>query len=95
MVLDQNIDTNTPTGRLLFKLLASIAEFETEIRKERQLDGINMARKKGVRFGRKQKLSDDELANMRQQRKDGVLLRELIDQYKLSKASVYRHLQSA
>ncbi len=54
-----------------------------------------MAREKGVRFGRKQKLSDDEVANMRQQRKDGVLPRELMGQYKLSKASVYRHLQSA
>jgi len=95
IVLDQNIDTNTTTGRLLFNLLASISEFETEIRKERQLDGINMARKKGIRFGRKRKLSDDEVANMRQQRKDGVLIRELMCEYNLSKASVYRHLQSA
>lgn len=37
VVLDQNIDTSTPTGKLLFNVLASIAEFETEIRKERQL----------------------------------------------------------
>ena len=49
VVLDQNIDTNTPTGRLLFNLLASIAEFETEIRKERQLEGIQKAKEKGVK----------------------------------------------
>jgi DNA invertase Pin-like site-specific DNA recombinase len=95
IVLDQNIDTNTSTGRLLFNLLASISEFETEIRKERQLDGINMARDKGVRFGRKPKLTSTEVDEMRQQRHDGLLIRELMDKYNLSKASVYRHLQSA
>jgi len=35
VVLDQNIDTSTPTGKLFFDTLASIAEFEAEIRKER------------------------------------------------------------
>jgi DNA invertase Pin-like site-specific DNA recombinase len=43
IVLDQNIDTSTPTGKLLFNMLASIAEFETEIRKERQMEGIAKA----------------------------------------------------
>jgi len=43
VVLDQHIDTSTPTGKLLFNMLASIAEFETEIRKERQLEGIGKA----------------------------------------------------
>ncbi len=35
VVMDQNIDTSTPTGKLFFDMLASIAEFEAEIRKER------------------------------------------------------------
>jgi DNA invertase Pin-like site-specific DNA recombinase len=39
-VLDQNIDTGDATGRLLFNMLGSIAQFETEIRAERQMDGI-------------------------------------------------------
>jgi len=39
-VLDQNINTSDATGRLLFNMLGAIAEFETEIRSERQLDGI-------------------------------------------------------
>ena len=37
VIIDQAIDTSTATGRLLFNMLASIAEFETEIRKERQM----------------------------------------------------------
>jgi DNA invertase Pin-like site-specific DNA recombinase len=39
-VLDQNINTADATGRLLFNMLGAIAQFETEIRAERQTDGI-------------------------------------------------------
>ena len=40
VVIDQNIDTSTPTGKLLFNMLASIAEFENDIRRERLLAPI-------------------------------------------------------
>ena len=43
-VLDQNIDTEDTTGRLLFNMLGTNAQFETEIRAERQLDGIQKAK---------------------------------------------------
>ena len=92
VVLDQNIDTTTPTGKLLFNMLASIAEFETEIRRERQLEGIEKAKQKGVQFGRKAKLSDDQVLELRQKRADGVLIKELQREFGLSKASVYRLL---
>ena len=45
-VVDQNIDTAAATGRLLFNMLGAIAQFETEIRAERQLDGITKAKEK-------------------------------------------------
>ena len=61
VVLDQNSDTLTSTGKLLFKMLASIAELETEIRKDRQMEDIAKAKEKGVRFGRKSKLSDNQM----------------------------------
>lgn len=53
VVLDQGIDTSTPAGRAMFGMLATFAEFETAIRKERQLEGIAKAKAKGVRFGRR------------------------------------------
>lgn len=92
VVLDQNIDTSTPTGKLLFNVLASIAEFETEIRRERQFDGIQKARENGVQFGRKPKLNEDEVEEMREKRIHGVLIKDLMKEYGLSKASVYRLL---
>ncbi len=93
VVLDQNIDTSTPHGKLLFNMLASIAEFETEIRKERQLEGIEKAKAKGVQFGRKAKLDDDQITELRQKRSEGVLIKDIMAEYKISKASVYRLLE--
>jgi DNA invertase Pin-like site-specific DNA recombinase len=49
---EQNINTTTPTGRLMFNMLAAIAEFETDLRKERQLEGIAKAKAEGRYKGR-------------------------------------------
>ena len=92
VVLDQNIDTSTSTGKLLFNMLAAIAEFESEIRKERQMEGIAKAKEKGVKFGRKAKLKSDEIIEMRRERESGVKISDLMAKYSLSKASIYRLL---
>jgi len=52
VVLDQAIDTTTPSGRLLFHVLASIAEFERDLIRDRVIAGIRRARAQGRRFGR-------------------------------------------
>lgn len=52
VVTEQNIDTTTPTGRLMFNMLAAIAEFETDLRRERQLEGIAKAKLDGRFKGR-------------------------------------------
>jgi DNA invertase Pin-like site-specific DNA recombinase len=62
-VLDQNIDTNSATGRLLFNMLGAIAQFETEIRAERQREGIQKARERGVRFGKRGFYRFGEISN--------------------------------
>lgn len=48
----EGLDLSTPAGRMLANVLASLAQFETEVRSERQLAGIEAAKEKGVRFGR-------------------------------------------
>jgi DNA invertase Pin-like site-specific DNA recombinase len=52
IVTEQSIDTTTPTGRLMFNMLGSIAEFETDLRRERQLEGIAKAKADGKYRGR-------------------------------------------
>ena len=92
-VLDQNINTADATGRLLFNMLGAINQFETEIRAERQIDGINKAKQKGVKFGATKKLTDEQIIEMKRKRVEGVLIKTLMKDYHLSKASVYRYLE--
>ena len=94
-VLDQSIDTTTKEGRLLFSILASLAEFETELRAERTNEGRIAAMERGVKFGAKPKLTEDQIAEMIQKRSQGVLIKDLMTEYKLSKASVYRLMSEA
>ena len=91
-VLDQNIDTGDATGRLLFNMLGAIGQFETEIRTEHQMDGIKKARARGVRFGRNKSLTEKQTAELRRKREQGTLIKTLMKEYGLSKASVYRYL---
>ncbi len=59
------LSTNTPQGKLMLAILAAIAEFETALRAERQAEGIAKAKQKGIRFGRKPKLTDAVRAQIR------------------------------
>jgi DNA invertase Pin-like site-specific DNA recombinase len=52
VALDQAIDTTTPSGRLLFNVLASIAEFERDLIADRVVAGLKRARAQGTRLGR-------------------------------------------
>ena len=51
-ILDMNIDTSSPTGRLMMNLIGSIAQFEREIMLARQREGIAKAKAKGLYRGR-------------------------------------------
>jgi DNA invertase Pin-like site-specific DNA recombinase len=94
-VLDQSINTGDATGRLLFNMLGAIAQFETEIRADRQMDGIEKAKERGVHFGREKRLTGEEIVEMQSKREQGVLIKTLMKDYGLSKASVYRYLSES
>jgi DNA invertase Pin-like site-specific DNA recombinase len=90
---DPSIDTTSRTGKLIMGILALIAEFENDIRHERQMDGIKKARERGVRFGRKRKLTLEKVAEIRELR-EAATVPEIIKRTGLSKASVYRALSA-
>ncbi len=90
VVIEQDIDTTTSTGRLLFGMLGLVAQFETEIRAERQMAGIAKALENGVKFGAKSKLSEEQVVEMVADRNKGMLIRECANKYSLSNDSVYR-----
>jgi DNA invertase Pin-like site-specific DNA recombinase len=62
VVTDQAIDTTTPAGRLLFHVLAAIAEFEHDLIRERVVAGIRRARAQGRHVGRPAKYRVDPAA---------------------------------
>jgi DNA invertase Pin-like site-specific DNA recombinase len=73
-------------------ILALIAEFENDIRRERQMDGIAKAKDRGVKFGRKRELTDDRVEEIRALRQSGETVPAIIQRTGFSKASVYRAL---
>ena len=85
------MDTNTSTGKLLLGVLASIAEFEADIRRERQREGIDRAKAAGVYKGRRPSV---DCAQVRSLREEGVGPSEIARRLKIGRASVYRALSA-
>lgn len=91
VVLNQNIDTSTPTGKLMFTMIGAFAEFERDLIRERCAEGIAKAKEKGVQFGRKRKLTDAKVQQLRADYQSGELSRvELAQKYGVSRATLYR-----
>src|SRR5436190_11492635 len=55
-VLEQGVDTSSAAGRAFYGMSATFAAFETDIRRERQLEGIALAKRKGIYKGGKPRL---------------------------------------
>jgi DNA invertase Pin-like site-specific DNA recombinase len=92
VVDDPSIDTTSRTGKLIMGILALIAEFENDIRRERQMDGIKLALERGTKFGRTPILTPEAVANVKALRGEGTAISEIIRRTGLSKASIYRAL---
>lgn len=90
IVLDQSIDTTTPAGRLTFHLLGAVAEFERDLITERRNEGIEKAKAKGVKFGRREKLSDTQVGELRSAYGAGEKRQELMKRFDISKSTFYR-----
>lgn len=58
--LTENIDTTSPTGKLIFHIFGSLAEFERGLIRERVKAGLDAAKKKGKRFGRPAALNEKD-----------------------------------
>ena len=77
----------------MFHLLGAFAEFENDIRRERQQDGIAKALSKGVKFGRKPALTREQQATIRRMRKrEGFTIAQLMERFQVGRTTVYRAL---
>lgn len=95
-VLDQCIDTGTSEGKLMLHMISAFGEFEADIRAERQRDGIALALRNGVRFGRKAALTDEQKVRIRRLRSsEGYSVEQLQERFHVSRATVYRALSES
>ena len=92
IVLDQGLDTATSAGRLLFNVLGSIAEFESDLIAERTLVGIARGRKAGPKGPRTWDTRTQ--ARAKRLRARGRSIREIAGQLEMSKSTVARMLAS-
>lgn len=91
---DSAVDTTTRTGKLVMGILALIAEFETEIRKERQMEGIAKAKAEGRTGGRPRLLTDETVARVTQLRGDGLSIRKIAAEVGFSKATIQKLIEA-
>lgn len=84
---------DTPMATMLLSLMGAVAEFERSMIRERQLEGIAVAKAKGdVYKGRKPSLTPEQIAELRQRVAAGENKAELARQFGVSRASVYNYL---
>jgi DNA invertase Pin-like site-specific DNA recombinase len=86
------VDTTTSTGKLTLAILGAVAEFETDLRKERQREGIDKAKAAGVYKGRKPSVARDQVAALKA---EGLGATEIAKRLGVGRASVYRVMNEA
>jgi DNA invertase Pin-like site-specific DNA recombinase len=87
---EQPIDTSTAAGKCFLDMLGVFAEFETNLRRERQLEGIARAKAEGVYKGRPASI---DAAQVRAMKAEGMGATEIAKALKIARASVYRALE--
>ena len=97
--LRDGVDLNTAAGRLMAHVLASVAQYETEVRAERVMAGQAVARANGKRWGgskkgRRLKVTDEQVSVIRRLRRDGESVAGIARATNLTRPTVYAYLPS-
>jgi len=90
--LEQPVDTSSPAGKAFLQMLGVFAEFETALRRERQMEGIAKAKAAGVYKGRKPSVP---VADIQRLKADGISPTEIAKRLGVGRTSVYRALGMA
>jgi DNA invertase Pin-like site-specific DNA recombinase len=83
---------DSPMSNLLLSLLGAVAEFERSMIRERQREGIELAKKKGVYKGRKPSLTKVQVAEIRKRVRTGEQKTALAAEYRVSRQTLYASL---
>jgi DNA invertase Pin-like site-specific DNA recombinase len=86
------MDINSDVGRLIYTVLAAVAEMERKRIRERQREGIAQAKADGRHLGRYEALDDEQKQQVRQLVSDGVPKAQLAKQFQVSRTTIYKAL---
>jgi DNA invertase Pin-like site-specific DNA recombinase len=89
----ENLDFSTPAGRAMANLIGVFAEFERDLIRERVRAGIQNAKSKGIRVGRRPLIDEKLLRTVRDRRDKGISIRGISKELGLSKSLVHKSLQ--
>jgi len=92
-ILNQDIDTSTSTGKLLFNMLGMVAEFERDLINERAQEGRLAAMQRGVKFGQPKKLDPAKIKEIGDLSQRGLTKNEISKIAGVSRSSVYNALR--
>lgn len=91
--LKEDIDTTTPSGRLIFHVFGALAEFERSHLRERTLEGLAAARTRGRVGGRRKSLSASDLKAAKAMLRDAsISVKEVAEKLGVSRTTLYRAL---
>jgi len=93
--LTEAIDTDTPTGRAMWQMIGVLAELERSLISERTRAGVKAAQSRGVKFGRKPKLTAQQISHARTLINQGEAPKSVAAILRVSRATVYRALTAA
>lgn len=85
---------DSPMSTLLLSVMGAFAEFERSLIRERQREGIAIAKKKGVYKGRKPSLTDRQVVELKHLAQSGVSKAELARRYEVSRETIYQYLRA-
>jgi len=86
---------DSPMANLMLSVMGAFAEFERALIKERQREGIALAKQRGAYRGRKKSLSDSEIAGLRQRVAAGEKKTTLAREFGISRETLYQYLRAA
>jgi len=88
--LSERIDTSSASGRLIFHVFASMAEFERNLIRERTHAGLAAARARGRKGGRKPKLNDEQIRQIKALLKDpDIRVMDIAKQYGVARTTIF------
>ena len=94
MSLQENIDTTSTSGKLIFHIFAALAEFEREIISERTKGGLKAARARGRFGGRPKKLNEEQAQMVKKMWKDHTIsIEEICRSFDISRSTLYLYLK--